>query len=217
MCEQVCDQTPPPVMNSYLLQGRNRKSVSARSHAQFSAPTTSLPFLCKFRVVNFAHGPPAQLTLPLCNVIFQVLLQNCPGNDLIIIALPSYSPERVMDILRLDRRWRDLGLCNRLWLFGALMPSLCSWLLTGDLIHLITVFRALTTKHLGEEPGRRWSPSPCPSRGLCLALLPSFPALTVDGLICKVNRAYYIGLLGLLEARIKDLADFSVLQAGSQD
>lgn len=59
---------------------------------------------------------------------------------------------------------------------------------------------------------------PRPSGGLCLALLPSLPALTVDGLIiCKVDMAYRIGLLGLPEPRIKDLADFSVLQAGSQD
>lgn len=164
MCEQVYDQAPPPGMNSYLLQGRNRKPVSARLHAQFSVPP-SLPFLWRqagLRVVNFAHGPPAQLTRPLCNVIFQVLLQNCPGNDLIMIALPSYSPERVMDILRLNRRWRDSGLCTRLWLFGALMPSFCGWLLKGDLIHLITALRALTTKHLGEEPGRRWCVCPPP-------------------------------------------------------
>lgn len=145
-------------MNSYLLQGRSRKPVSARSHAQFSAPIPSLPFLWKqvgLRVVNFAHSPPAQLTLPLGNVIFQVLLQNCPGNGLIIIAVQSYNPERVMDSLRLNRRWRDSGLCTWLWRFCALMPSLCGWLLKGDLIHLITVLRALTTKHLGEELGRK--------------------------------------------------------------
>lgn len=195
------------------MPGRMRSSQPPSPHlSTFSWRQAGL------RVVNFSHGPPAQLTRPLCNVIFQVLLQNCPGNDLIIIALPSYSPERVMDILRLNRRWRDSGLCTRLWLFGALMPSFCGWLLKGDLIHLLTGLRALTTKHLGEEPGRRWSPSPRPSGGLCLVLLPSLPALTVDGLIiCKVDRAYHIALLGVLEPRIKDLADFSVLQAGSQD
>lgn len=192
------------------MPGRMRSSQPPSPHlSTFSWRQAGL------RVVNFAHSPPAQLTLPLCNVVFQVLLQNCPGNDLIMIALPSYSPERVMDILRLNRRWRDSGLCTRLWLFGALMPSFCGWLLKGDLIHLLTGLRALTTKHLGEEPGRRWSSSPRPSGGLCLVLL---PALTVDGLIiCKVDRACRIGLLGLPEPRIKDLADFSVLQAGSQD